>query len=58
MLSILTNEKHFPKTISQWEFDCAGLQIYRELLSLATFPEFTQTQKRYPTFLDKIRILT
>ena len=37
VLSILTNEKHFPKTISQWEFDCAGLQIYRELLSLATF---------------------
>ena len=35
----------------------ACLQIYRELLSLTTFPEFIQTQKRYPTSPDKIRIL-
>ena len=33
----MTNEKHFPKTKSQWEFNVACLQIYRELLSLTTF---------------------
>ena len=37
----MTNEKHFPKTIKQWELDYVWvwvcLQIYRELLSLATF---------------------
>ena len=37
----------------------ACLQIYQELLSLATFfSEFIQTQKRYPTSLDKMLILT
>ena len=35
----------------------AYLQINRELVSLATFLR-VQTQKRYPTSLDKIRILT
>ena len=35
VLSILTNEKHFPKTISLIYIAC--LQNYRELLSLATF---------------------
>ena len=36
----------------------ACLQICRELLSLTTFHEFIQTQKRYPTSIDKIGILT
>ena len=36
----------------------ACLQIYQEFLSLATFPEFIQTQKRYPTSNDKIGLLT
>ena len=36
----------------------AGLQIFRQLLSLATFSEFIQTQKSYRTPLDKMRILT
>ena len=40
------------------KFEKGCLQIHRELFSLATFSEFIQTQKRYPTSLDKIRILT
>ena len=36
VLYILTNEKHFPKTLSQREFDMACLQIYRELPNLPT----------------------
>ena len=35
----------------------AGLQIYRELLSPATFLRVHLNSISYPTFLNKIRIL-
>ena len=34
----------------------AYLQIYRESRQLRLFPNFIQTQKRYPTSLGKIRL--
>ena len=53
----MTIEKYYPKNISQWKF-CYGLsQIYRELLSLATFlwvylnskeVSYLSWQKMYP----------
>ena len=43
----MTNEKHFPKTISQWEFDY-GLFTNLPRIIVA----FIQTQRRYPTSLD------
>ena len=52
-----TNEKHFPKTLSEWESDYDFLQIYRQLLSLATFlrvhsnskvVSYLSWQNRYP----------
>ena len=56
-LYVLTNEKHFPKTLSQLEFVMACLQKYRIVVN-SFFGEFIQTQKRYPTSTDKIGILT
>ena len=46
----MTNEKHFPKTISQWEFDYGFLQIYRQLLSLATYLRVHSNSKEVPYF--------
>ena len=37
VLSILTNENHFPKTISQWELDYGLFTIYRDLPNLPNF---------------------
>ena len=51
----MTNEKHFPKTISNESLIMACLQIYWELLSHVTFDRL---QKSYPTSLDKIHVLT
>ena len=43
------NEKHFPKTISQYEFDY-GLftNLPRIIYPSRLFSEFIQTQKKYP----------
>ena len=47
------------KTISQWKFDYGFFTKFTENYCRSRlFSEFIQTQKRYPTFLDKIRILT
>ena len=45
----------FRKLIANASLIMACLQIYRELLSLS---EFIQTQKRYPTCIDKVVTLT
>ena len=43
----MTNEKHFLKTISQWEsFIMACLQIYWELLLLTTFLQVHSNSKK------------
>ena len=51
------------RKLCQWKFInesliMACLQTYRELFRLLLFSEFIQTQKRYPTCLGKVRILT
>ena len=48
----------FQKLSANESLIMACLQIYREFLSFATFPEFIQTQKRYPASIDKIGIRT
>ena len=53
----MTNEKHFLKTISKWEFDY-GLFTNLPRIVNCLFSDFIQTQKRYPIFLDKIHSLT
>ena len=46
----MTNEKHFPKIISQWEFDYGLFTKFIENYCCSwLFSEFTQTQKSYPT---------
>ena len=51
----MTNEKHFLETISQWGFDYGFLQIYREQLSLPTFPRVHSNSKEvsYLTWQNK-----
>ena len=63
-------EKHFPKTISQYEFDCGLFTNLPTIIVACNFSpssfklkngivsNFIQTQKRYPNSLDKMRILT
>ena len=47
------------KTISQWKFDYGFFTKFTENYCRSRlFSEFIQTQKRYPTSLDQIRILT
>ena len=41
----MTNEKYFPKTISQWEFVMTCLQTHQELLSLTTFLQVHSNSK-------------
>ena len=45
----------FQKTISQLELDYG---LFTNLPRIIVAYEFIQTQKKYPTSLDKIRILT
>ena len=44
----------FRKLYTSEGFIMACLQIYRELLLLATFSDLIQIQKRYPTFLIQL----
>ena len=49
----MTNEKHFPKTISQWEFDYG---LFTNLPRIIVARDFSPSSfKRYPTSLDKTR---
>ena len=48
MVLISTNEKHFPKTISQWECDYGLFTNLPRIIVPCDFSEFIQTQKRYP----------
>ena len=50
--------KTFPKNVSQWEFLWLVYNFIENYCRLRIFTEFIQTQKRYPTSLNKIRILT
>ena len=49
----MTNEKHFSKTISQWEFDYG---LFTNLPRIIVARDFSPSSfKRYPTSLDKTR---
>ena len=50
LIQILTNEKHFPKIIrkANQSLNMAWLQIYRKLLSFATFLRGILPQNKYP----------
>ena len=51
---MLTNEKHFPKTKSQWQF-MVCLYIYKfteNYCRSRLLSKFIQTQKKYPSYLS------
>ena len=60
VLQILTNEKHFPKTISQWEFDFGLFTNLPRIMVARDFFSSSFKLKRgiLPLSLDKIRTLT
>ena len=52
-------QEHFPKTVSHWEFYYGLLtELPRTIVTDNFFAQFVQTQKSYPTFFDKVIILT
>ena len=52
-------QEHFPKTVSHWEFYYGLLtKLPRTIVTHNFFAQFVQTQKSYPTFFDKVIILT
>ena len=59
VLQILTNEKHFPKTINQWEFDYVLFTNLRRIIVDCDFsPSSFKLKSGIPTSLDKTRLLT
>ena len=56
VLSILTNEKHFPKTIGQWEFGCGLFTNLPRIVVACDFSPSSFSEFILP--LDKISILT